>query len=327
LTSNCSARRSAQSSAAAAGPTISTWPADLNSTAGAGSASGSAAIATSAAIFGIVLLRSPDQPACSRTLTNCSFDCEPALAASSPNNAASWVQATITSVSPSAVWKAFATRRQSWSCTCNGAFSLSAEASAFASSATVRLQLQTLSVLPSRLIVLLFDLVCQLVFRPVFRLLFGRLLRLSLRFLRFMLLVEQQNLRLVERRQHLGRNRVGDIPVPGIRLEGVGNVEMRMTAEQLLQRRATQIVLDLGLHEPGEVRFARERLDRRQRLRFRRRRRLLFLDRLLRRLFRGKLVLVLEARPAAKEILGHRYVRSLGCRKDRGLMRFCGSGR
>src|SRR6185436_10497942 len=238
-----------------------------------------------------------------------------------------WVQATITSLSPSAAWKAFASRRQSWSCTCNGAFSLSAEASAFASSATVRLQLQTLSVLPSRLIGLLFDLVFQLVLRLVFQLLFGLLLRLGLRFLRFMLLVEQQDLRLIERRQHLGRDRVGDIPVPGIGFEGIRNVEVRVTTEQLLQRRATQIVLDLGLHEPGEVRGGRERLDRRQRLRFRRRRRVLFLDRLLRRLFGGALILVLEARPAAKEILGHRYVRSLGCRKDRGLMRFCGSGR
>ena len=45
--------RSAQSSAAAAGPMTSTWPCDLNSTAGAGSGSGSAAIAISAAILGV----------------------------------------------------------------------------------------------------------------------------------------------------------------------------------------------------------------------------------------------------------------------------------
>src|SRR5262245_58937007 len=168
---------------------ISTCPADLNSTAGAGSASGSAAIAARAAIFGIALPRSPDQPACSRTFTNCSFACEPAPAASSPKSGASCVQATITSLSPSAAWNAAESRRQSWSCTCSGAFSFSADASAAASSATVRLQLQTLSVLPSRLIGLVF-------FDFRFVLLFLGLLL-------FFFLVEQQDLRLIERRQHL----------------------------------------------------------------------------------------------------------------------------
>src|SRR6185503_10320113 len=240
LTSCCSARRSAQSSAAAPGPMISTCPADLNSTAVAGSGSGSAAIATSAAIFGMVLARSPDQPACSRTLTNCSFAWEPAPAASSPNSGASCVQATITSLSPSAAWNAPASRRQSWSWTCRGSFSFSAEASAFASSATVRLQLQTLSVLPSRLIgVLLFGF---------------RLVLLFLGFLLFFLLVEVQDLRLVEGREQIRRDRLGDSPVSGERLERVRDVEVRID-EELLQRRATQGVLDLRLHERREVGF------------------------------------------------------------------------
>src|ERR1043165_3963995 len=285
LTSFCPDRRSAQSSAAAAGPTTSTWPADLNSTAGTGSASGSAASATSAAIFAIALPRSPRHPACSRRLTNCSFACEPALAASSLNSAASWVQATITSDSPSAAWKAAASRRQSWSWTCNGSFSLSAAASAFASRATLRLQLQTLSVLPSRLIgLVLFDL---------------RLVLLFLGLLFFFLLVEQKHLRLVQRRQHFGRNRVGDVEVPGVRLEGIGDVEVGIV-EQLLQRRAAQRILHLGLHERTEVGLGRELLDRRQRLW---RLGFLLFDRRLRGLLRG--VLMLQPGPATEEIFRH----------------------
>src|SRR5258708_33671459 len=131
-------------------------PPDLNSTAGAGSGSGSAAIATSAAIFGSA--PSLVQPACSRTLTNLRFARAPACSASSPNSAASCVQATITSASPSALWNAGASLRHSWSCTTCGVPDFKALASALASMPTVRLQLQTLSVLPSRLILLPFPL-------------------------------------------------------------------------------------------------------------------------------------------------------------------------
>src|SRR6187431_2517609 len=157
---------------------ISTWPCDLNSTAGAGSGSGSAAIASSAAIFGVDF--SADQPASSRTLTK-----RIGFSASSENSVASCVQATITSSAPpSAAWNALASRRHSSWCTWSGASVFRAAASALASSATVRLQLQTLSVLPARLIFL----GC-----------FGGLLGLRRRFFVFLLLVaEQVRARLVE---------------------------------------------------------------------------------------------------------------------------------
>src|SRR5688572_9742044 len=140
LTSNCPDRRSAQSSAAAAGPITRTWPCDLNSTAGAGSDSGSAAIAISAAIFGVDF--SPDHPPSSRMLTNLMLFC-----AISVNSAATWVQATVTSSPlPSAAWNApMSLRHSSW-CTASGS-DFNAAASAFASSGMVRLQLQTLSIL------------------------------------------------------------------------------------------------------------------------------------------------------------------------------------
>src|SRR5688572_29338801 len=155
FTSSWPERRSAQSSAAAAGPTTSTCPLELNSTAGAGSGSGSAASATSAAIFGVDF--SADHPPSSRMLTKLIFAVD--SPASSRNRVASCVQATMTSSAPPrAAWNAPESLRHSSWCTASGSPDLSAAASALASSASVRLQLQTLSVLPSRLIVFRFPL-------------------------------------------------------------------------------------------------------------------------------------------------------------------------
>src|SRR6202008_2331488 len=170
-------------------PTMSTSPADLNSTAGAGSGSGSAAIATSAAILGVASAPRALQPPSSRTFTNLTLACARACSASSPKSVASCVQATITSGSVSAAWNAAASLRQSWSCTASAAPPFSAAASAFASTAMVRLQLQTLSVLPSRLIRLRFPLV-------FLRLRLGRRL--------LVLLGEEQRARLVQRREPTG---------------------------------------------------------------------------------------------------------------------------
>src|SRR5947207_7246365 len=231
LTSSWPDNRSAQSSAASPGPITRTWPPDLNSTAGAGAGSGNAAIATRAAIFGVARAPSADQPACSRRFTNLIFD----SGASSPKSGASWVQATMSSSeAPSADWNAPTSLRQSWCCTLTGSPDFSAAPSALTSSATVRLQLQTLSVLPSRLIVFGFFLDCVLRARLVFFLL--------------LVLVEDQRARLVERRQHLLGNRLAAGPVAGIRFERIGRIEMRI-AEKLLQRGAAQLVLDLRMHE------------------------------------------------------------------------------
>src|SRR6185503_4704937 len=318
-TSSWLERRSAQSSAAGAGPMISTWPCDLNSTAGAGSASGSAAIAISAAIFGVDF--SADQPPSSRMFTNLMF-----LGDSSLNSAASCVQATIrSSLAPAAAWNApMSLRHSSW-CTASGSPALSPAASAFASSGMVRLQLQTLSVLLSRLIALGLlgcrRFGCGRFGRGRFeggrfergRLLGGFLLRERL----LLFIAEEQRARLVHGLQHLLRDRLADGPVAGKGLERIGQVEVRIAAEQLLQRHAPQRILNLGVHEPGKVGFGLELLHRREARP----------GRLGRLLDRG---LLLEPRPALEKVLFlrcHRYTRSLGCTNERGLMRFSGSGR
>ena len=87
------------------------------------------------------------------------------------------------SLPPTAAWNAPASLRQSSWCTVSGSPDLSAAASAFASSASVWLQLQTLSVLPSRLIG--FGLVLGSGRRVVFR-------DLRFFFLLFLLLVAEQ---------------------------------------------------------------------------------------------------------------------------------------
>src|SRR5581483_2379544 len=273
LTWSCPARRSAQSSAASAGPMMSRSPADLNSTAGAGSGSGNAAIATSAAIFGVTSAACPLQPPSSRTFTNLTFACERACSASSPKRAASCVQATSTSVSLSTAWNAPASLRQSWSCTASAAPPFSALASAFASIPMVRLQLQTLSVLPSRLIRLRFPLVFLGNHRLVGRLLF--------------LLVEEHRARLVQRREQLFGYRLAHRPVAGERLERIRHVEMRI-AEELLQRESPQLILHLRIHERREVRVGRELVER-----WHRRRRCLLL------LGRGRFAL--QPRPAREK--------------------------
>src|SRR4051812_26630831 len=256
LTLSCPARRSAQSSAASAGPMISTSPADLNSTAGVGSGSGNAAIAISAASFGVACSAFAPQPPCSRTLTNLRLVRAPACSASSPKSAASCVQATITSSpAPSAAWNAAASLRQSCSCTTSGAPLFSPFASAAASTATVRLQLQTLSVLPSRLILLFFPQ------------------SFLIRAFRFRL-CKKQPARLVERREHLLRYRFADRPVARIGFERIRHIEVRIV-EQLLQREPSQLVLHLRVHEEREIGLRRQALDRRhygRRLGFRRRR-------------------------------------------------------
>src|SRR3954471_4273849 len=218
LTLTCAARRSAQSSAASAGPMISTSPADLNSTAGVGSGSGHAAIAISAASFGVACSAVAPQPPCSRTLTNLRLVRAPACSASSPKRAASCVQATITSSpAPSAAWNAAASLRQSCSCTTSGAPLFNPLASAAASTATVRLQLQTLSVLPSRLILLFFRdgfLIRRYLRRRMTRL---RLHMSRLRLGRFLFrLCEEQRARLIQRRQELFGYRLADRPVPRV---------------------------------------------------------------------------------------------------------------
>src|SRR3954447_26608096 len=306
LTASCPARRSAQSSAASAGPMISTSPADLNSTAGVGSGSGNAAIAISAASFGVACSAFAPQPPCSRTLTNLRLVRAPACSASSPKRAASCVQATITSSpAPSAAWNAAASLRQSCSCTTSGAPLFNPLASAAASTATVRLQLQTLSVLPSRLILLFFSQ----------SFLIRALSYLRLGGVRFRL-CKKQPARLVERREHLLRYRFADRPVARIGFERIRHIEVRIV-EQLLERQPSQLVLHLRVHEEREIGLRRQALDRRHGGRgclvflFRRRR------------------FALQPRPAREKgffVLRH-YTRSLGCWNERGLMRFCGCGR
>src|SRR3954451_20214769 len=306
LMSTLPARRWAQSSAASAGPMISTSPADLNSTAGVGSGSGNAAIAISAASFGVACSAFAPQPPCSRTLTNLRLVRAPACSASSPKRAASCVQATITSSpAPSAAWNAAASLRQSCSCTTSGAPLFNPLASAAASTATVRLQLQTLSVLPSRLILLFFPQ----------SFLIRALSYLRLGGFRFRL-CKKQPARLVERREHLLRYRFADRPVARIGFERIRHIEVRIV-EQLLQREPSQLVLHLRVHEEREIGFRRQALDRRHGGRgclvflFRRRR------------------FALQPRPAREKgffVLRH-YTRSLGCWNERGLMRFCGCGR
>src|SRR5262245_1882248 len=196
-------------------------------------------MARSAAIFGVASFDSADQPACSRRLTKCTFALVPA--ASSPNNGASCVQPTITSSAwPSAAWNAPASLRQSWWWSESGAPALSAAPSAAASIATVRLQLQTLSVFPSTVIAFRFFLWRWRRAVPFF----GDPLFVFL----LLRVIEEQRARLIERRQHLLRDRLAAGPVARERLVRVGHVEMGI-AEQLLQRRAAQRVLDLRMHE------------------------------------------------------------------------------
>src|SRR3954468_16107243 len=296
LTLSCPARRSAQSSAASAGPMISTSPADLNSTAGVGSGSGSAAMAMSAASFGVACSAFAPQPPCSRTLTNLRLPRAPACSASSPKSAASCVQATMTS-SPaaSAAWNAATSLRQSCSCTTSGAPLFNPLATAAASTATVRLQLQTLSVLPSRLILLFFPQ--SFLIRALSYLRLGRF--------RFRL-CKKQPARLVERREHLLRYRFADRPVARIGFERIRHIEVRIV-EQLLQREPSQLVLHLRVHEEREIGLRRQALDRRhggRRLGFRRRR----------FRFRRRRV-ALQARPACEKrfVVVRHYTRSLGC--------------
>src|SRR5262249_6991632 len=184
------------------------------------------------------------------TFTNLTLACARACSASSPKSVASCVQATITSESLSAAWNAPASLRQSWSCTASAAPLFSALASALASSAMVRLQLQTFSVLPSRLIRLRLPLLFLFHCRLGIRLLF--------------LLAEEHAACLVERRQHLLGYRLGHRPIARIGLERIGHVEVRI-AEELLQREAPQLILHLRVHERREVGVRRELVDRRHR--------------------------------------------------------------
>src|SRR5580765_488076 len=252
LTLSSAASRSAQSSAASAGPTIRTSPADLNSTAGVGSGSCSAVMAMSAASFGVACAASAPEPPWSRTLTNLRLARGPACSASSPKSAASCVQATITSSpEPSAAWNAAASLPQSCSCTTSGAPLFRPLASAAASSATVRLQLQTLSVLPSRLILLFFPR--GFLIRSLTRLRLGRFL---------FRLCEEQRARLIQRRKELFGYRLAERTVARVRLEWVRHVEVRIV-EQLLQRQPSQLVLHLRVHEEREIGLRRQAVDRR----------------------------------------------------------------
>src|SRR5258706_5528726 len=141
---------------------------DLYSTVGPGCGSGSAAAASSAAIFGVAALPSADQPAASRMFTKRNSAVEPALCASSLKSGASWVQATSSSASPSEPCRRAASLRHSSVCTVSGASDFNAAASAAASSAIVLLQLQSFRVLcwidiVARAVVLRAIVVCTIV--------------------------------------------------------------------------------------------------------------------------------------------------------------------
>src|SRR6185436_14855472 len=125
--------------------------------------------------------------------------------ASSPNSAASCVQATTTSASASDSWKAPASLRQSSRCTVTGLPVLSASPRRLPSSAMVPLQEHSLSVLLASDILEIRFLGLRL--RGGLR--FCGCLRLGrrLRFSDFFRLVEQQPLGRVERLQHLLRDR------------------------------------------------------------------------------------------------------------------------
>ena len=128
----------------------STCPFDLYDTLGTGSGAGRSASASKAAIFGVAAPPSADQPAVSRMLTNLSSLFAPALSFSSAKSGASCVQATMHSPPPAiAAPNSPTSRRQSSVWIVSGAPDCSAAASALASSAMVRLQLQTFSVFPS----------------------------------------------------------------------------------------------------------------------------------------------------------------------------------
>src|ERR1051325_2710620 len=228
-------RRRPQSSAAADGPMIRTCPPERYSTLGTGSGSGSAAMASNAAILGVAAPPSADQPACSRRFTNLILALEPS--ASSLNSGASWVHATTTSGSPSASRKAPACLRHSSVWILSGVADLSAAPSARASIGTVPLQLQSLS--------MLFCIVRVIHFSE---------LRILRRFFLFLgLRSEKRAPGVLQLRQHAGRDRVLLAVVVDVDVQAVHDVEARI-AEELLQCHAPHALVDLGVHERLEVR-------------------------------------------------------------------------
>src|SRR5882672_4839008 len=203
---------------------ISSSPPDLYSTFGTGSGSGSAAAASSAAILGVALLPSADQPAASRMLTKRNSALAPALCATSLNSGASWVQATSSSASPSEPCSRAISLRHSSVCTVSGAADFNAAASAPASSAIVLLQLHSFSVLCWIAIVF-----CAVAFRAVSR----RLLRCFLR-LRLLLADHQVGeplLCVLQLRQHLFGDRLRLGVVVDVSIEPVHDVEARIREE------------------------------------------------------------------------------------------------
>src|SRR2546430_11015796 len=296
------AKRPAHSRATTEGPMTSTWPPDLYSTFGTGSGSGSAAAASSAAIFGVACLPSADQPAISRMLTKRSSALDPAASASSPKSGASCVQPTSSDSSPSAAWNRPASLRHSSVWMGSGAPVFSADARACASSATVLLQLHSLSVLSFIAMVLdRFNRFCFLC--------------------RFFFLLPRDQKRLPgmpHLREQLLANRLRLRVIVDVGVEAVHDVEARI-GEQLLQRRALHAFLDLRVHERLEIGFEREAVERRE------------LGRLLLGNWLLRSRLALQPRPAPEKVLlpvAHQpRARSLGDRNDCGLMRFFGSGR
>src|SRR4051812_3046924 len=239
---------SAQESAAAEGPMISSPPADWYSTFGTGSGSGRAAAASSAAIFGVACFASEDQPPASRMFTKLSAALESAARASSEKSGASCVQATRTSASPSERWKLAASLRQSSVCTVTGDPDFRAAASAAASSGIVLLQLQS------------FRVLCWIDILPR---LFGRLrfvgrfcvrVRGVLGVLRRWRRREQLLAHFLDPREEPFGERLLLRVVVDVGVEAVHDVEVRI-GEELLQRRALHRVLDLGMHECLEVRL------------------------------------------------------------------------
>src|SRR5438046_5043319 len=246
------------------------WPPDLYSTFGTGSGSGSAAEASSAAIFGVACLPSADQPAISRMLTKRSSALDPAASASSPKSGASCVQPTRSDSSPSAAWNRPASLRHSSVWMGSGVPVFSADARACASSAMVLLQLHSLSVLSFIAMVLdRFNRLCFL----------GRFF--------FLLLRDQKRLPgVLETRKQLLGNRLCLGVIVDIGVEAGHDVEARI-GKQLLQRSALHAFLDLRVHERLEIGFEREAVERRE----------------LRRVLRGSWLLrsrlALQPRPAA----------------------------
>src|SRR3989475_11164812 len=200
------------------------------------------------------------------------FSCvgEFAVWAISENSGASCVQATTQASSLSDSRKLPTSLRHSSVCTWIGCLSLSAAPSALASSAMVLLQLQTFSVRSSSDISgFVFSFggrrgrrfrlgLALRFFGPLGQRLDGGRRRRSMRVF-LLLVVEEQALRVLERLQHRQADGLALGEILAVRLETFEVLEVRI-AEQLLQRRAPEVLVHAGLQEFGV--FGSEALER-----------------------------------------------------------------